>query len=350
MSQNQSAPTDLPTRMRDTNMELLRIAAMLLVLIIHADFFALGEPSHADTVAAPLSSAIRYLVQAACSCCVDVFVLLSGWYGIRFRTERLAGFAFQVLFFAIIGFALGAVLSPDEALTRHGVGSILLLDGSDYTFFKSYVALYLFAPLLNGLVARLERRDFRRLLAALYTMMWLYGWLFDGSQWHLEDDSPFAFMLLYLTARYLRLHCPRICNAPRGRFLLLYAGSAAISAAVMFLGIRLWRFCPPLLDYNSPFVIAAAIGLLLFFTRLRVRSRWIGWVAASCFAVYLFHGHRLLLHPVYAEQIRAWYHGLPGGMFVGFTLLWIILWFITAIGLDRVRIGLWNFLLRHTIR
>ncbi|MBR1712243.1 MAG: hypothetical protein IJ722_02415 [Alloprevotella sp.] len=350
MSQNQSDPSVLPARTRDMNMELLRIAAMLLVLVIHADFLALGEPSHADTVTAPLSSAMRYLVQAASSCCVDVFVLLSGWYGIRFRTERLASFAFQVLFFALLGFAFGAVLIPDAALTRHGLGSILLLDGSDYAFFKSYVALYLFAPLLNGLVERLERRDFRRLLAALYAMLWLYGWLYAGSQWHMEEDKPFFFMLLYLTARYLRLHCPRICNAPRNHFLLLYVGSVVTAAAVMFASIRLWRLCPPLFDYSSPFVIAAAIGLLLFFSHLRVRSRWIGWVAASCFAVYLFHGHRLLLHPIYAEQVRTWYYGLPGWMFVGYTLLWIIAWFIAAIGLDRIRIWLWNALLRRIHR
>ena len=48
---------------RDSNMELLRIIAMLGILVVHSDFFALGAPTKEDCINAPLVSAWRYVVE-----------------------------------------------------------------------------------------------------------------------------------------------------------------------------------------------------------------------------------------------------------------------------------------------
>lgn len=45
---------------RLSNFELLRIIAMFLVLVVHADFFALGAPNREDVITEPLSSFGRY--------------------------------------------------------------------------------------------------------------------------------------------------------------------------------------------------------------------------------------------------------------------------------------------------
>ena len=50
------------TTQRDSNMELLRIIAMLLVLIVHANFKALGVPSQIDVITIPFPSFLRFFV------------------------------------------------------------------------------------------------------------------------------------------------------------------------------------------------------------------------------------------------------------------------------------------------
>ena len=72
-------------RDRDSNMELLRVVSMLLVLVVHAGFRALSVPTPAEAVSAPGSTLLRFFSESASIICVNVFVLLSGWYGIRFR-------------------------------------------------------------------------------------------------------------------------------------------------------------------------------------------------------------------------------------------------------------------------
>ena len=65
----------LKMKTRDSNMELLRIVAMLLVMIVHADFMALGAPTMEDMSEAPMDTFMRYLIGGMSSVCVNVFVL-----------------------------------------------------------------------------------------------------------------------------------------------------------------------------------------------------------------------------------------------------------------------------------
>ena len=68
---------------RQSNFELLRIVAMLLVLVVHVDFFSLGVPSDADIAGNPVSSAMRYIVESLALVCVNSYILISGYFGIK---------------------------------------------------------------------------------------------------------------------------------------------------------------------------------------------------------------------------------------------------------------------------
>lgn len=47
------------TKQRDSNFELLRIIAILLVLVLHADFLSLEGPYPSEIVESPLDSFLR---------------------------------------------------------------------------------------------------------------------------------------------------------------------------------------------------------------------------------------------------------------------------------------------------
>ena len=81
-------------------MELLRIVAMFLILMLHSNFFTIGEPSSNDMKYDTLVSLIRVFIKALSIIGVNVFVILSGWYGIRFKLDRLLGLFFR--FFSLI--------------------------------------------------------------------------------------------------------------------------------------------------------------------------------------------------------------------------------------------------------
>ena len=49
---------------RDSNMELLRIVAMLLVMIVHANFSALPIPSYEEANNEVISSILRFFTES----------------------------------------------------------------------------------------------------------------------------------------------------------------------------------------------------------------------------------------------------------------------------------------------
>lgn len=86
-------------------MEILRILAMLMVLIIHADFLSLGGPTTRPSGADELvNSLTRTWIEMLGMVAVNVFVLISGWFGIKASLRGACNFLFQV--FAIGTFAL----------------------------------------------------------------------------------------------------------------------------------------------------------------------------------------------------------------------------------------------------
>lgn len=54
----------LTKKERCSNIELLRILAMFLVLIVHADFFSLGAPSSLEIQESPISSFVRIFFES----------------------------------------------------------------------------------------------------------------------------------------------------------------------------------------------------------------------------------------------------------------------------------------------
>ena len=82
-------------------MELLRLVAMLSVILFHLDFLGMGIELHVIE-ASPLSTILGVVgLKSLTMSCVNLFVLVSGWYGIRFTLHKLGALVFQVLFYSL---------------------------------------------------------------------------------------------------------------------------------------------------------------------------------------------------------------------------------------------------------
>lgn len=87
--------------------ELLRLLSMLMVLILHADYVALRVPDAALFATTPAEAVGRVVAEQLSIVAVDVFVLISAWFGIRTTVRGICSLLFQVLFYALV--ILGAL-------------------------------------------------------------------------------------------------------------------------------------------------------------------------------------------------------------------------------------------------
>jgi|LAHS01.1.fsa_nt_gb surface polysaccharide O-acyltransferase-like enzyme len=335
---------------RDSNMELLRIISMVLVMVVHA-LILIPLPTKSACQDAPISSIIYYGVDSISIVCVDLFVLLSGWYGIRFNLQKVYALLFQVVFFSLIVYSCVSCFENNTESMLENASTIFMLNHGDYWFIKAYLGLYILSPALNAFIQKANKRDLRIFLISFYAFQTVYGWLsINGASWLAGGYSAMSFVGLYILSSYIRRYGVEAKYMKHfhamGTFgfwlacgLLIAILITSVAFIVTLMGMSI---AGRLFTYTNPLVIAEALCFLLAFSKLRIKSRAVNWIAVSCLAVYLLHGHELVLRPYYGSMIYSWYLNSNIQNFI-FNLLCLILGiFCTAIIMDKLRLYLWK--------
>ncbi len=327
----------ITTGPRQTNIELLRIVAMLLVVIVHSDFWSLSQPKWTYFEIDPLNAITRVFFQSAGIVAVNLFVLISGWFGIRFSKKGLLNFLFQCAYF-FVGIYLVLLITGEGKLTIREIADCLALYSS-YWFVKAYLALYIISPILNAFIERADKKQFEITLILFYAFQFTYGWT-NAAEWMAQGYSAFSFMGLYLLARYVRIYGLPIVTRhgaliyfitifPTG---FLYYFLDRIDVNLMSAG-----------SFISPFVVLGSLGLFSWFVNLKIKhSKVINWISASAFAVYLFHCNPYIVKNYFWVGVRDIYQSYSGIICLLLIGAFDIAVFITGILLDQPRRFLWK--------
>ena len=339
-----NAPLRSPARV--SNFELLRLLAMLLILILHANFLTFRFPSSEVLHSQPLGALGWIWSEALAIVGVNVFVLISGYFGIRLRIKGMVSLLFQAAFYTV-GIYLSIVALGIEPFQSGELRSALMpLDRSKEWFLPTYLSLMIFAPLLNAFVQRQSEQRLRHYLIFFFVLSTLLGLLSD--QLEVKDGySLFSFAGIYLLGRYFRLHPEGLRRYKTSTFAAIYLGLSFVQSLALFSygytsgqSIIASPITYKFLSYVSPLNILTAAALFLAFSRLKIESRAINWIASSTFAVYLIHCNGRLL-----GYYTGYIHGLsehPVGVFLGMVAGFILLVFTGSILIDKVRLLLWN--------
>ena len=324
---------------RDSNMELYRIVCMLTVVFFH--IFGVVDISNAKLPAEQCSIGMlpTQLLMSATFVCIDVFVLLSGWYGIKPRTEKVISFVFQVLFYSVISYALFLIFCPDVAFSPSFLAHIFLLD--DYWFVPVYLLLYLVAPIFNPFISNSSHRQFKSVLIIFILFQSIYGWLNPREAGWLEGRSPASFFLLYLLGGYVRRFPVRLKQQRIAVLMLLYAAAITVNALLAY-AAKTWGsqgMTDQVYCFGSPNIIFASLCLLLAFSRLKLGyNRTINFVARSSFAVFLIHCFPLFVQKIFWPYFEHLYVTMPARVFLAASLLLGVGFFLCAVLIDQLRL------------
>lgn len=328
---------------RQSNFELLRIVAMFMVLIVHSDFQALGEPTHSELIQSPCYTVARILIESFAIVCVNTFVLISGWFGIKFSIRGLLNILFQCLFFTFFIYAT-LVLTNQIEFVIGDIKRCLMLT-SNIWFVKCYLGLFIISPVLNAFVQHSERQVFITFLVIFFLFQTIYGWMFQATNYFEYGYSAMSFMGLYLLARYVAVYKPTFLpSKPEVNFIMyIFISILLCVCMLMMLYIDKPLQFHILWQYNNPLVIISSMFLLLAFRDLHIKSHSINWIASSCLGVYLlyFYNWDMFMAP-FINRIIMVHNGGIGALIVFFSL---ILFFVVAIFIDKLRMALWNLIL-----
>ena len=330
------------TTRSESNFELFRLFAMMLVMLVHANYTSLGVVTQSDLLATPISATLRVVCEQLCIVSVNLFVLLSGWFGIRPSLKKFASLIFQVLFIGLSVMQICRLSGVD--VPSQMLGDMIYF-GAHYWFVPAYIVLFWIAPILNSFAEHASKRDFGWTLVAFFTVQTLFGWLSGDYAYFHSGYSAISFSGLYLLAQYVRLYAERLRAMAWWKHLLSYLLLTAIPAAMSLVGLYFFDRTFGASSYASPFVIGASVSLLLMFSKLHFESRVVNWLSASAFAIYLVHQAPGAMQLYYQLFDRA-YDTINGWLFIPFVLVVTVIIALASILFDKVRIVAWNAVLK----
>lgn len=318
-------------KIRQSNLELLRIVAMMLVMYGHT-IVRMHPISQTEIY---FGSILNVLTNLIATMGVGVFIAISGWFGIRFRVNGLMKYLFQILFILWAVFGLAITFGYTE-LSLEGIKvSIGLYDG--YWFIIGYLGLYLISPMLNAFIDKATKREYQVLLLMLLLFQCVYSWLTAWYDYY-NGYSIILFAVIYLTAAYFR-RFPVAWIEKHSHWLFLITVLVMTAIATL----SLWKFgnAARQIRDDNPLVILGGILLLLSFKKLKFHSKIVNWLAASCFTVYLTH-YSPFVYPYLMSIMIDVYKQFDGICYCLIFSIVLIAVYVCCTMIDQLRILAWR--------
>ncbi len=300
---------------REKNYEILRIVAMLMIVCLHylSKGGALADPSGK---LAP-TGYTAWLIEAFCLVAVNVYVLISGYFGIGDESatsieqtkitdvlKRPLCIWLQVFFYSVVIGVLFLVTGVQEFDIYTVFMYVFPISTEHYWFATSYILLTLLMPFINAGFDRLEKRSVQGVLACMLVLFSLAKTIIPMQlPWDHKGYDAFWFVFLYLTGAYLRRYGINRINS-RAKSIALYVVSSLLIFASMLCIRTLYLETGSLKDfisygysYNFLFCYTAAIGLFLVFQRnpktesANPCGSTLQLISGATFGVYLIHEH-----------------------------------------------------------
>ena len=320
---------------RLSNIELLRIVSMMLVLLRH---YVLGRESGFSNSVSLFPTIINLELKSISIVCTHCFILVSGYFGIKFKIMSLANLLFQMFFWAIASILVAIIITGDFVFftSIRSFGNSVVCGW----FSKSYLILFMLSPILNSFIQLVPERKLGKYIIYFYLLSTIGGYLLGFSDFN-EGMSVLSLCGLYLIGAYLRVSKLGIFAWKSKYDILIYIGLGLMMVVLNLVLLRMGISSSPY-GYLNPIVILMAIYLFLFFKKIEIKqNQIINFFSASAFSVYLFHYNPFIYG--YICKMWTWMNenfGVMSSLLVAF--LSFIAIYLFCVVIDRIRILIYS--------
>lgn len=351
---------------RYSNAELLRIISILMITIHH---FLVNPGMYFAGIMRDVPIVPHFewatILNGFCYIGVNCFLLISGFFGIKFRWKRLFELWLTCIFCAIITFGLSFLKYGTLAWTDLMKESIFCFTCGSAWFVRTYVVLMLLAPILNFARDNMTKSQYIYAILIM-TILSVYGGYF--MQLKVFNNNGYTlgqFIFLYFVGAYLSKYSKIIQNHRWIYFAIYILTSlgwsmftiAKLNGETFSIGpLSIWS---PF-TYNNPFILVSAISFFCFIMTFKFNIPCINYIAKSTLSVYLLSisGVSLvnsLMLSFIKRHLSTCTLSFESAILI--VLLGTILLFIFSIGIDQIRrlimtpfLSLWDALEKRHLR
>lgn len=281
---------------RQSNIELLRIFAILGVIILHYNNVDVGGGLR-YVIEKSTNYYMLYFLESLTICAVDLFMLISGYFLSTSKRRNLwkpIELIAQVVLFNLGITLLRSVISGSMPSVNAVIGCFI---PANY-FVILYIAVYLISPYINILIERLSSKQLDGFMLLLFGMFSVYPTLVDmfiaisGRDWMgLSTIGMYGsqrgytivnFTLMYIIGAYIRNHGIKQ-NTKTLSSIGMLACIVLLTIWAFFDKGTAWEYC-------NPIVILVAVFAFNLFMQIEMGCvKIINQLAKGTFSVFLLH-------------------------------------------------------------
>lgn len=267
---------------RESNFELLRLFAMFSIVFYHL----LGVYWHIDD--AP-SHGMLVALTSPFHVGVPLFVMISGWFGIRASWRGVAKLLVPVfVYYVPIALYTNYI---EEASLKDYLHSLMFLSQSAYWFVQTYLWLFIASPAINMFI---KDQTVKQRMTTLFILAFvsMYVGSFGNDPSLADGKNVIHFAFLYIVGDTMKKW--RTCwNSVSWKVLLFFYLLVNIGLLLIYPikpSIPMNLFFP----YNSIGILINSVMIMMLFAKINLQSRVLNYIAASSFVIYLVHGQPTL--------------------------------------------------------
>ena len=331
---------------RQSNFELLRIVAMVMIVTLHY----LGKGKLLETEAGSLTYYFAYALETMCLVSVNIYVLISGYFmkSTSFKFNKILDLWIQtvVISFGAFIIARKTGILPEFKYDDFYYG-LMPITHNSYWFITTYFVFCAIAPFLAKTVDTLDKKQHKNVCAVLVfltsvlpTVFFTVDWLKISKGYHIV-----WFITLYFVASYIRKY-DTFKKSPFV-YLLGFVGFSAVSFILKFVIQKAWSIFSEknpsdsfLKGYNMLFMFLASLFLFLAFKNIIIDSKIISKIiiffSSTTLYVYLIHEAPAIRYYLWGTIVNPRAHmGFPdlivnyiigvGAVYIGCSLLGFII-------------------------
>lgn len=320
---------------------------MVMVMTVHTGFITNLHSVKLQLDTEPAAAYFMSAMQSSTIICVNLFVMVSGYFGIQTTFSRLLKFMYMCVFWGVGVYLAYCII---HEISGKGIPLniqnilIMFVPGNSYWFARAYIALMIVAPGLNLIMKKMSPA----LLLTVAVGYYLFQFIGDSLTTVYEDlwvggFSAYSFIGLYIIGAAVSRFKTDIslsAGSCLGIYLLLTVVATLLALSEL---PSLGWFYARNIRYNSWVIILSGLFFFIAFTRFKFTSHIVNFLAGSAFAVYLFHEHPLI-QPYFRRLFGYIWKTYEWWMFPIFQAGIFAGIYMTATLVDQVRIYSWRWI------
>ncbi len=289
---------------RNSNIELLRILAIIGVIVLHYNGNA-GQGF--DHVSSGINEWILYILENIFICVVDLFFLISGYFLINTNKRSLwkpIKLITQVMIFNEMIYVCQTVA---ENMGEFSLKSALGVALPCNYFIILYCVIYIISPYLNIILHNLRPAEIKRFILIGFLLFSVYPTFVDMLSQILGHELPglssiglggsqSGYQIVNFALMYLIGAALQITKIQIGKNKLLFVWFLLVCLLLFWsMGSKTSSFVPgKTWEYCNPLIVVEAVVTFLIFRGLKIRnSRIINVLSGASLTVFLLHSYLL---------------------------------------------------------